>query len=83
VELYSGKVDANGELVEGHAIAMHPEGQPSDGLFHYAVETSITQSGLHGITVRVRPSHSDLPVSFVPGLICWADPARVAEPALV
>jgi len=82
VELYAGEVDANGELVGGHAIPMRPEGQPHDGTVNYVVETSIARSGLHGITVRVRPSHPDLPVSFIPGLICWADPARVPEPAL-
>jgi len=43
----------------------------------YAVETSMASSGLHGVTVRVRPSHPDLPVSFLPELICWADESRV------
>jgi starch phosphorylase len=82
VELYSGKVDENGELVEGHAIPMHPQGQPSDGVVTYTVETAMARSGLHGVTVRVRPSHPDLPVSFVPGLICWADASRMREPAM-
>lgn len=77
VELYAGRVDMNGELVEGHAIAMRPEGQQRDGMVDYAVETSIARSGLHGVTVRVRPSHPDLPVSFLPGLICWADETKV------
>jgi starch phosphorylase len=82
VELYSGKVDESGELVEGHAIPMHPQGQPFDGMVTYTVATSMARSGLHGVTVRVRPSHPDLPVSFVPGLICWADASRMREPAM-
>jgi len=82
VELYAGLVDVNGDLVEGRAIAMHPEGQQSDGIVKYVVETSVARSGLHGITVRVRPSHPDLAASFLPGLICWADESRVPVPVL-
>jgi len=72
----------NGDLVEGKAIPMRPEGQQHDGMVRYVVETAIGQSGLHGMTVRVRPSHPDMPQEFLPGLICWADLSRVGEPAL-
>jgi starch phosphorylase len=81
VELYAGRVDTNGDLAEGEAITMQPEGQPHDGVYEYAVETAVSRSGLHGFTVRVRPYHPDLPVAFIPGLICWADATRVREPA--
>ena len=77
VELYSGRVDMKGELVEGESIAMQPEGQPHNGTYDYGVATSTSRSGLHGFTVRVRPYHPDMPVEFIPGLICWADPSRV------
>ena len=80
MELYSGLVDLNGELVDGQAIAMRPEGPQSDGTVRYAVETAVARSGLHGLTVRVRPSHPDLPVSFLPGLICWADESKMQVP---
>ena len=33
----------------------------------------MAHSGLHGFTVRVRPSDPELSVAFVPGLICWAE----------
>ena len=78
VELYLGRVNGDGDLVEGEAIAMQPEPQNSGGTYSYTVETSIHRSGLHGFTVRVRPYHPDLPVEFVPGLMCWADASRVA-----
>ncbi len=81
VELYSGRVDMDGQLVEGESIAMQPEGQPHDETYDYTVVTSTSRSGLHGFTVRVRPYHPDMPAEFIPGLICWADPSRV--PALV
>jgi glycogen phosphorylase len=79
VELYAGRVDTKGELVEGKAVAMQPDGQQSDGIYHYAGETSIPSSGLHGYTVRVRPSHPDMSVGFIPGLITWASGAPVAK----
>ena len=78
VELYVGRVDMQGELVEGNSVAMEAAGQTSESNYNYVVETSITRSGLHGFTVRVRPSHPDLSVAFIPGLMCWADGARVA-----
>ena len=82
VELYVGRVDMHGELAAGHAIPMQPQAQHSDGAYQYAVETSIPCSGLHGITVRVRPSHPDLSVEFIPGLISWAGrPVMALTPA--
>ena len=81
VELYSGLVDLNGELVDGQAVAMRPEDPQTDGMVRYGVETAVSRSGLHGLTVRVRPSHPDLPVSFLPGLICWADESKMRQPA--
>ena len=42
-------------------------------------ETPVAHSGLDGFTVRVRPSHSDLSVAFIPGLICWAEAARTVQ----
>ncbi len=72
VELYVGRVDANGELVAGRAVVMETDGNAGDGTYTYAVETSIVRSGLHGFTVRVRPCHPDMPATFIPGLIRWA-----------
>jgi starch phosphorylase len=83
VELYVGRVDMKGELVEGRPVPMRPEGNPVDGTYHYEVETSIARSGQHGFTVRVRPYHPDMPMAFVPGLITWAEVAKVAEMATV
>ena len=77
VELYTGRVDMQGELVEGASVAMEAAEQDAEGNYNYVVETSITRSGLHGFTVRVRPSHPDMSVAFIPGLICWAGESRV------
>jgi len=83
VELYVGRVNGDGDLVEGQPVVMRPEGQPADGNYTYFVETSLARSGLHGFTVRVRPSHPYMPAAFIPGLICWADASRVAATAAV
>jgi len=76
VELYTGRVDTNGEIVEGHAVPMKSEGRSGDG-YRYMGTASVSESGKHGFTIRVRPSHPDLSSKFVPGLIRWADAARV------
>jgi hypothetical protein len=68
-----------GELVEGTSVAMEAVGHDSENNYNYSVETAVAESGLHGFTVRVRPSHPDMSVAFIPGLICWADQSRAAS----
>ena len=81
VELYVGRVDMNGELIEGKPVPMQPEGDPVEGTWRYTVATSISRSGRHGFTVRVRAYHPDMPMAFVPGLLTWAGEPKVAEMA--
>ena len=81
VELCIGRVDMQGELAPGNSVVMKPEGKDSEGNYNYVVETAVTRSGLHGFTVRVRPSHPDMSAAFIPGLICWADEPRVPAAA--
>ena len=82
VELYVGRVDMRGEIMEGHAVAMQAEGNDGQASYRYAGEIALSQSGQHGFTVRVRPSHPDLASEFIPGLICWADKAGVVAAAV-
>jgi starch phosphorylase len=77
VELYLGRVDTRGEIIEGRAIEMRAEPN-SGGDWVYVGETTPTESGLHGFTIRVRPSHPDLSAAFVPGLIVWANGGRAS-----
>jgi starch phosphorylase len=73
VQLYLGRIDAAGEIMEAEAIPMKPVGAISAGLYLYdAKDVSCHRSGLHGYTVRAIPSHPDLIMPFVPGLIVWA-----------
>jgi glycogen phosphorylase len=78
VDLYLGRVTPEGELVESRAVPLQAEGKDAEGAYHYVGETAVAHSGLNGFTVRVRPSHPDLSVAFVPGLICWAEEAGTA-----
>ena len=75
VELYLGRVDTRGEIIEGRATQMWAESNIG-GDWVYTGETTPTESGLHGFTIRVRPSHPDLSTGFVPGLIAWANGGR-------
>jgi starch phosphorylase len=73
VELYLGRVDGTGELVDAQATLMQPSGQSEAGSFLFEADDVICfASGQHGYTVRVLPHHSDLTTPFLPGLIVWA-----------
>ena len=77
VELYVGRVDALGEIVQAEATPMKLTGMDSAGSYagSYLFEAgalTCRRSGLHGYTVRVLPHHPDLTTSFLPGLIAWA-----------
>jgi starch phosphorylase len=72
VELCLGRVDAAGDLTGAYAIAMEPVGPEEEGHGFRAAAVSYRHSGRHGFTLRVLPSHPDLPTPFLPGLITWA-----------
>jgi starch phosphorylase len=73
VELYLGRVDAAGEIVEAEATPMQFLGPDGEGSHLFEVKAvSCGKSGLHGYTMRVLPNHPDLSTPFLPGLIVWA-----------
>ncbi len=73
VELYHGRVNAGGQIVNAIATAMEVAGPGEAGDYTFAAEpVSCSDSGLHGYTVRVLPYHPDLTLGLIPGLICWA-----------
>ncbi|HWR14401.1 MAG TPA: alpha-glucan family phosphorylase [Terriglobales bacterium] len=80
VELYLGRVDTSGEIVDARAVVMESNGKGTNGLYGFSARTELTRSGRHGFTVRVRPNHPDLAsLNHVPGLICWADAQNSAS----
>jgi starch phosphorylase len=73
VELYLGRVDAAGELVEAEATPMQPIEQDKAGSYLFeASDVTCFASGRHGYTVRVLPHHPDLTTLLLPGFIVWA-----------
>ena len=72
VELYSGRLNAQGDIVDAGATPMRVTGQAGAGAFAFSGEASCLQSGRHGYTVRVRPANSDLAAPLLPGFILWA-----------
>jgi len=73
VQLYLGRLDPAGDIVQPQTITMQPEGRQDRG-WHLFEATAVPccRSGLHGYTVRVLPRHADLRSHFLPGLITWA-----------
>lgn len=71
VELYHGRVDAYGRLVEGHSEAMMCDKHLDNGTYWFNGEIPCVRSGQHGYAVRVVPRHADLPHRFDTGLILW------------
>jgi starch phosphorylase len=73
VELCLGRVDPRGDLVDVDTIGMRPLGEDGHESEVYEATVGRHRSGLHGFTIRVRPSHPDLATEFLPGLITWAE----------
>ena len=73
VELYHGRVDPTGELVEGACDEMKlPEdGVVDGGSAWFAGRIPCVRSGQHRYAVRVVPRHQGLPHRFDTGLILW------------
>lgn len=71
VELYQGRIDPGGEIVEAMATMMEPAGTVGDNYVFVANEISFATSGKHGFTVRVLPHHPDLANPHRMGLIRW------------
>jgi glycogen phosphorylase len=73
VELYLGRLDADGSFMNPAPTVMAPVANgDGSGYIYEATAAPCCRSGLHGFTVRVLPSHPDLRSPYVPGLITWA-----------
>jgi glycogen phosphorylase len=72
VELYQGRVDATGEIVEGMPVVMDYQGQTSADRSLYRADIAYSQSGLQGLSLRVLPHHPNLSSPYEPGLVLWA-----------
>lgn len=72
VELYMGRLNADGDFAEPVAHPMRAIGREGGDWLFEAATMPCCRSGLHGYTVRVMPFHADEARSMLPGLIAWA-----------
>jgi len=75
VELYTGKVGAQGEIMNPEITTMDfVEGSKEDGNYCFeGVSAPCGKSGRYGFTVRVLPDHPLLATRFLPELITWSE----------
>ncbi len=72
VELYAGRLNADGEIMEPVITEMKPGHREKEAYIYETVAIPCCGSGRHGYTARVLPRHGDLKNKFAPGLITWA-----------
>ncbi|MGQ4646090.1 alpha-glucan family phosphorylase [Lyngbya aestuarii] len=72
VELYQGRVDADGQIVNGLPVTMDYQGTDEQNISFYAADILYQSSGLQGLSLRVLPKHENLASSFETGLVLWA-----------
>lgn len=72
VELYNGRVDPSGHLVEGSAVEMKCVDHIENGSYWFDGTIPCRRSGRHGYAVRVVPRHNDLTHRYDAGLILWS-----------
>ena len=60
VELYFGRIDPTGRIVEGSNVEMACNGNAEPGWFWYSGKIPCQRSGHHGYSLRVMPRHPGL-----------------------
>jgi starch phosphorylase len=72
VDLYYGRLDPDRGITAPQRLTMRYQRDLGTGRHLFAGSLAIATSGRFGYTVRVLPSHPDLPEPMLPGLITWA-----------
>jgi len=73
VQVYLGRLDENHEIVSGKVVPIEFETRNSGEGLLFSGRVPCGSSGTHGLTVRLVPSHEDLPHEHCTRLIRWAD----------
>jgi starch phosphorylase len=71
VELYHGRLDAEGQIVAGQAVPMLIAQSKGNGCYVFAGAVSCATSGRHGYALRVVPRHEDQGSPSEMGLVLW------------
>ena len=70
VQLYTGRINAEGDLVSPRLVEMKP-GAADEQVYVYKTKVRCEAAGRQGYAVRVVPSHRDLVHPYLPGLLRW------------
>ncbi|MCK9560037.1 MAG: alpha-glucan family phosphorylase [Candidatus Marinimicrobia bacterium] len=73
VQVYYGRVDADGSIMDGRFASMKFEKSIDSKKNIYVGEINHWESGLNGYTIRIIPKHSAMAHPFEDGLIHWFD----------
>jgi len=71
VEAFTGKIDSNGDILNGEAVPLEHQPTEGNGLHLFAGNLPCRATGQQGYTVRVVPSAEGLTDRFDTGLITW------------
>lgn len=71
VQIYYGKINESGDIVEGIFQSMALDHEMGTNKYRYKGQINNWVCGLNGFTVRVIPKHPDLGSPFEDGLIHW------------
>jgi len=72
VELYHGRVDAHGQLIEGNCEPMTCREHLENGSYLFEGQIPCHRSGQQGYAVRIVPRHADQTHRYDTGLVIWA-----------
>ena len=73
VQIYYGRVDPNGDIIDGKFSSMKFETKVDSKKYVYVDKINNWESGLNGYTIRIIPKHPALAYPFEDGLIHWFD----------
>ena len=73
VELYTGRLDAQHEFIDTTVLPLKLEKSNGGATHYFRGILTCSESGAHGYTLLVVPSHRDLRDPLEMGLIRWAE----------
>jgi glycogen phosphorylase len=72
VQLYLGKLNDKGEIINGYPLDMNYQGTQDGNVSIYKTDIHYQVSGLQGLSLRILPHHPYLATAYEAGLILWA-----------
>ena len=77
VQVYYGRIDAGGQIADGHILPMVMDKKEGNKTFLYEIAIPCDTTGQHGFALRVLPQHPELINPHELGLITWENGNQV------